>query len=294
MFELKKIKYSKILFFSRKYRLHPKRIESIVLFLNDLITSSIITVLVYFVVYSLFYISINFNFLTDPSQELEKSNLCLNGDQFESNDLVELTYKITNILYRDNQKLFLCYRSLLYILNFNVPFYDKYFLDLCIYDSNTTAYDIKNNIQKTFGLSNLEIFFSNLADLDPEFKFEFNSLQGYYKFTYRRAEIYLYIFIKAFSTRLEFESMTRSGILYTQFEKVLENFYSFSDSMNTKIKINYFKRIPSYMVEEMIYKINITHNYINLPLNPFDMLMFFYPRIWHLQNNEKSNFKCLY
>ena len=294
MFEFKIMKYYKISFYSPKYRFQPKRYKSIFYFLNDLITSSIITLLVYFFFYFLIYICINFNVVTDPSQEFQNSNLCSNDNQVESNDLVELSNKIIKVLSQENKKYFLCYRSLIYILKFNVNFYDKNFLDLCIYDSDTTAHDIKNNIQNTFGFTNLEIYWSNLADHESEFRFEFNSLQGYYKFTYRKAEIYLYVFIKALSTKLEFESITRSGIIYTQFENVLKKFYSSTDEMNRKIKINSLNKIPSYMVDEMIYKINITHNYIYLPLNPFDMLMFFYPRLWHMHNKENSEIKCLF
>lgn len=292
MLQSKKGTFSKILFITRKYRLEPKHSNSIDAFLKDLITSSLITILIYFTLCFLIYVLINFNLFTDPSQQIQYSNLCLSEEKIESNDLKKLNDKILSFPLDEKKKIFLCYRSLIYILKLNVRTYDKNFLDLCIYDSNTTAHDIKQNIRYTLGYSDLEIFWSELAKHDRQFKFQFNCFFGYYKFSYRSAEIYLYLFIKAPSTRLEFESVTRSGILYTQFDHVLKKFSTSLKELDQKKKISLLNRIPSYMIDEMVYKINISNNFVYLPVDPFNTLMYFYPNLWHLSSGLST--KCIF
>ncbi|RMZ99276.1 hypothetical protein BpHYR1_043286 [Brachionus plicatilis] len=294
MFQIKKGKISKIILSTQRFRLEPKHCNPISDFLKDLLTSSLITVLIYFVLFLFISFFINFNLFTDPSQEIQNLNICLNEEKIESSDLIELSSKIVQVLSEQNQKYFLCYRSLIYILKVNVRTYDKNFLDLCIYDSNSTAHDIKSNIHYSFGYSNLAIVWSDLEKHDSEFSHEFNSFYGYYKLSYRTAEVYLYMFIKAPSTRLEFESMTRSGILYTQFDHVIKKLYSSSKEVNSRNRVSLLNRIPSYMVDEMVFKVNISSSYIYLPVDPFNLIMYFYPNIWQLPILDDSINKCTF
>ncbi|RNA19043.1 hypothetical protein BpHYR1_028230 [Brachionus plicatilis] len=209
----------------------------------------------------------------------------------ELNDFKILKDLILKNLPESKGKYFLCYRSLLYLLKFNLNNYDKNFLDLCFYDPKATTHHAISNIHYVLGYSQLDILLSNLTQQNADLSYEFNIFYGFYKVSYRSASIFLFLFIKASATYLEFESISRFGILYTQFNQIVKSHFLPMQDLNARPKVSFLNNIPSYMVDEMIYKVNITQDFVYMPVDPFNLLMYFYPNNWHFPlDDQKFNY----
>lgn len=287
-----RLKLKKKLEKMRAYRIDRTRTKFFHDLLDDLHLSSSITLFIYFVFYVFIYILVYFNHLNDPAQLILNSNICISEPKTTSKDLVDLSTRVNSILSKSNEKYFLCYRSLIYILKLKNNLYDQDYLDLCLYDTTLTPHDVKSNLNYILGYSKLDANLNDLANKDPNFTYEFNSFYGYFKFKYRKAEIFLYLYIHAPPTRLEFDSITRSGLLYTQFSQVIKKFYS-STNITNNYKISLLNKMPIYMVNEMMYKINVTNVYVYLPTEPYNSLMYFYPSIWWLTSHSNNKF-CIF
>ncbi|CAF1010928.1 unnamed protein product [Brachionus calyciflorus] len=271
----------------RNYRLDHTKTKFFTDLLDDLELSCLITLFIYFFFYILIYLCIYLNWLNDPTQSIITSNLCTSETKPYSNDLIELSTQINRELSKSNEKYFLCYRSLINILKLRTNKYNENYLDLCIYDTDLTPYDLKSNLQYLFGYSKMDSIFSDLTKRNSEISYEYNYFYGYFKLKYKNSEIFFYLYLTAPATRLEFESITRSGVVYTQFSQVVSKFYSSTNvTKSSSFAISLLNKLPVYMVNEMLFKVNLCNNYFFLPVDAFNSLMYFYPNIWSLNNRN--------
>lgn len=252
-------------------------------FIEDSLISAILTLVFYFIIVFFIVIFININILSqDPSQDVKK--LYSPVDSTEYSDLILLNYKLIQVLEKTKGKYFLCYRSLLYILKFNPKIYDKNFLDLCFFDPDTSIHNILSNIIYMLSNSELDFALSKISHHSSGISFEFNSLFGYYKISYKKVNVFLYLFIKSPESYQEFASATRFGIMYLQLNEVTKRLCS----LEKKQPIDFVKNIPIYFVDEMAYKVNIANSYVWIPTDPLNSLLYFYPNYWYLPlNNNK-------
>lgn len=259
-------------------------------FSSDLVTSLWITLLIYFIAVVTIYSRIYRHQLTDPSQVINTQvDYCSNYSSFpvsraDPNDVIIVTRLVTRALQKANYKYFLCYRSLYELIEFNeIKKQDR--LDICIYEDES---DFLTSIHYAFhsiGLSSLtrQLKEPNLL------KYEYDPWLGYFKVNYHSASVYLYIFKKAAADRMNFQGVRRAGIVYTQFEYVIEtmkNVYGLSGqtgfSPRTELpKISLLNRLPIYMIENRVeFRIRIGEQYVALPDDPHVALMFSYPSFW--------------
>lgn len=249
--------------------------------IEDSLISAILTLFFYFIFVFIILVLINFNIISqDPSQEVKK--LYSTNDSIQYSDLATINHLIIQILEKTNGKYFLCFRSLLYIFRFNPNIYDKNFIDLCFFDPDTSIYDIVSNIIYTINLSQLDYSFSKLKYQNSGLSFKFNSFFGYYKISYKSAEIFLYLFIKSPESNEEFTSLSRFGIFYLQFNTIIKLMFDKNQNMSI------INKIPVYFVDKMIYKVKVAQSYFYIPTDPFNSLMYFYPNYWYLPSNHNE------
>lgn len=268
----------------------------------DLLKSAYLALLIYFLFFIAFYLFINFNYLNDPSQ----SNTCFSNSKHkiknstETRDLARLASTIDSVLNKgqnENRKVFLCYRSLYYLLKQESNDYENQnVLDLCLYDTDLSLTNILHNLKYQFGNSkiesNLKEYLRNDSNFENYFSYDFDHIFGIFNFKYRRAQIYIYLFVNSPETKLEFESIQRYGLLYTQYGNLIDFFYkqSYPSGIGTlKQSINFIIKLPIYMIDEMNFKVKIVNNYFWLPVDPINSLMHFYPSLWWRGNNTSSD-----
>lgn len=165
-----------------------------------------------------------------------------------------------------------------------------YRLDLCIYDPDLEQHDVINPLAYSFGWSKLETTLRKVG-----VHYQFNRILGYYRLEHLDVEIYLYLFGHSSRTKYWFDSIRRFGILYLQYEKLLELFDNQQQSANVNLldNVNLLNRFQTYMINDMFIKVNIGNAvqldksccYFSLPLDPYDMLANFYPNTWHKPNS---------
>ena len=268
-------------------------------FIVDLFTSALITSIFYYLILATLYIQINSNSLRDPSQMLDLNSTCStkassNNLEYSTNynDLSVLTNTLTNILSRNGQKHFVCYRTLFSFLRLKSKVSsNQNTIDLCLYDYTLNQISIYQNLLSLFGFSKLQRELENTKLLE----YEFNHMFGYYKIKYHSATVYLYLFSHAPPTRMSFESVRRFGIIYTQFDHLIENIKLKNrlDGKNSYVNgneknVNVLNKLPIYMIENdnVEYRVKIGQSYFSLPIDPYDTLMYFYPSLWwkHFDN----------
>lgn len=290
-FRLKLINYKNL------HRIYTHRRQKDITFFNQLITdlvqSAFITLALYFLIFVLFYVLIDLNNLNDPSQSVKCSSES-SKNKTVTQDLVKLATIIDIILSKTNEKYFICYQSLIYLLNNKTSYiYEQNRLDLCLYDTRMSLSSVLNSLHYQFGDSKLEYILKEFRkSLNKDFSYETNRLYGVYEFKYKTARLYLYLFANLPESRLEFESITRTGILYTQFSQLIDYFYR-RDNL-TKLEriksISVLNRLPIYLVDEMNYKVKLANSYFWIPVDPFNSIMYFYPGIWWKSNDKNCKF----
>jgi hypothetical protein len=114
--------------------------------------------------------------------------------------------------------------------------------------------------------------------------YEYDRLFGYYRLAYGQASLYLYLFSYSAPTRLEFESIKRYGVFYSQFDYLLKagqrkivEANRDGDAFNSICLLN---KLPFYMLDEMEYKVVFSNTFVPMSINSYEMLMYFYPKLW--------------
>jgi hypothetical protein len=267
--------------------------------LEDVIASILITAIIYFVALVFLYAQITSNRLADPSQLLNLDAKCDNMKLVSSNesdvfnDMSILSTFIVNTLDKLDQKYFICYRTLYELLrladrNKN----QRHSMDICVYDSHSNLVSVIENIADLLGYSDLERSLSK----SKLFKYKFDRLFGRVEVEYHTASANLYFFNQVPPNRMNFEGIRRSGIIYTQFEFLIEHFKTLSrltglvyfNNNNRNILVNVLNRLPLHILEGegVEYKVKVGQSYFPLPIEPYDALMYFYPESWwkHIDN----------
>jgi hypothetical protein len=275
--------------------------------LDDIITSVLITVSVYLLALFVIYAQISSNRLADPSQVLNLESKCSSiklsassNDTDVLTDLSVLSTFVSSTLDNLGHKYFICYQSLFELLrlnDWNNSHQRRHSIDICVYDSSSNLASVLQNVADLFGYSKLERSLYNSKLI----KYEFDRLFGSVKIQYHTASAILYLFSQAPPNRMNFEGIRRSGILYTQFEFLIEHLkvlnrlpglvYFDNESeggRRTGVSVNVLNRLPMYMLESegVDYKVRLGQSYFALPVEPYDSLMYFYPESWwkHVAN----------
>ena len=189
------------------------------------------------------------------------------------------------ILEKTNEKYFLCYRSLFKLLKSDSKNFNDH-LDICIYDSGSSSLSLLDNLSNQFGYSLIDIELKSARKKFKYFNYVYNRFLGYYNLKYFEANVFIYVFVYSKPDKLEFEQIRRNGFFYTQFNYLTEMLKLDAHKFNNKT-LALWNKLPVYMVDEMFYKIKILNSYFYLPLDPYEMLMYFYPNLWW-----RSNIQC--
>lgn len=262
---------------------------------EDLLYSAYVTLCVYFVLIVMFYGFIRFNSLQDPSQSIDMHELCSirrheNVNATESfTDLNILIKIVDSVLAKTHSnKYFVCYRSLYELLRLSDAHrFDSTStsnrIDLCVYETDLNSKNVVDNMVFNLGYNSIEYELQKTVRADSalfdrsKFSYRYNSLLGYYRFTYKSASVYLYVFVNAPATKYSFDSIRRYGLFYLQFAWLLE-FLKYDHLINRSV--NLWNQFQIYMISEAYVKANVANGYFAVPVDSHDMLMSFYPHFW--------------
>jgi len=292
-------------------RLVPKRKhrQRLSIFLQDLIRSSFITIVIYYLAFIFFNYLFTVTSLSDPSLKSIRSALsksCNNrADQQRAasnnrshlaislnTQLMLLASLANSSLSKVQLKPFLCYRTLFDILRVQSQYQHDKVMDLCIFDEQLSSLGVKENF--------LNLFFSD--QLDNEFKTQqqtlkfdyiYNRIYGFYQLTLGESNLFIYKFMSSPETQLEFETIKRHGFIFNQFFKLNEDNtlrFSLVGKFMRDNEVNMPIHIPLYMVSRMSNHVEIRGSHFSLPNEPDLMLVYFYPESWFL--SAQFN-KCL-
>ena len=265
---------------------------------NDLFISAIVTIAAYYVILYLFYLllSSSSNELHDPSQPLNNNynnqQICAHANTNDSSTAINKNMRFladltSKILDKTHEKYFLCYRTLFKLFKYNSPNFAEN-LDICIYDSRFSSLSLVENLSNQFGYSSIEIELNAIRNKYKNFNYRYNRFLGYYELNYLEATVYIYVFVYSPSNKLEFETIRRNGLFYTQFDYLTEMLKIERFKLN-KHSVTLWNKLPIYMVDDMFYKIKLFNSYFYLPVDPHEMLMYNYPSLWW-----QSNVDCLF
>lgn len=241
------------------------------------------------------YLFISSNQLHDPSQSINQNTIqaiCNHHRETSSRlrhsrqDMIFLSNLTNKILNKTNEKYFLCYRTLFKLLKSNSKYHEN-LLDLCVYDSSTNTLSLIQNLADQFGYSSIALELDLAKKNIENFNYKYNRYLGFYELSYFEARIFIYVFVYSRPSRLEFETIMRNGLFYTQFNYLIEISKSesiFKDDQSLCL----WNKLPVYHVEEMFAKLTIFNNKFYLPVDAYEMLIYFYPSKWWL-----PNFECL-
>lgn len=270
-------------------RCRKKDYQFVTHLIQDLLHSATLTIFIYFLFLSLFYLSIKSTYLTDPCQSFELN--CHGSSSPQNlNDLGQLTSIIEQILIRLNlsKTSFVCYSTLFELLRLKPDLHSSKRLDLCVYDPNLNAASVLKSVFYNLGYSELERELGSQKNLI----YEYNRIFGYYRVAYNEAEIYLYLFVYSPKTKYSFESIRRYGLFYLQFG-YLPDLFRIAENDEKKVsamesRVSSLNNFQLYMIDEMFIKVGLAKSsYFSLPIDPYDMLANFYPNIW-----SKTNLNC--
>ena len=281
-------------------RLLPKRKHRrlISAFLHDLIKSSFITIVIYYLAFIFFNFLFTVTSVCDPSLKsirsaLTKScNIKTNQQSATSNNLainsntqlMLLAGVANSSLSKAQLKPFLCYRTLFDILRVQPQYQHDRVMDLCVFDEKLSSLGVRENF--------LNLFFSDQLDNELKahqqhlkFDYTYNSIYGFYQLTIGQSNLFIYKFMSSPETQLEFETIRRHGVIFNQFFKLNEDNtlgFSLIGKFMRDNEVNMPIRIPIYMVSRMSNHVDIWGGYFSLPNDPDLMLVYFYPESWYL------------
>ncbi len=279
--QLKRILFN-INWFSKKYS-NRKYSQFIIELLADLVESSMITILLYFIVLFSFYFCIILDNIKDPSASV-RTNYCIFNQYNHSKDLDYLVSFVDRILAETNHKYFICYRTLFERLKLKSEYYDTKIIDICLFNQNLNPANLENNLFGSVISKNFEEKLKIFEKENKNFSFSYSSIWGMYHLKLKESSLYIYVFVYMPETKYEFESIQRSGILYIQFSYLSKLLAQSESTQLVKTDFSHSFKMPSkiqsYVIDNAKFKIKISNNYILLPDDPYSLLMYMFPYDW--------------
>jgi hypothetical protein len=151
---------------------------------------------------------------------------------------------------------------------------------------STNSLSVIQNLVHQFGYSQIDFELDWAKQNIENFNYAYNRYLGYYTLTYFEAKVFVYLFAYARPSRLEFEAVRRSGFFYTQFGYLIEISKAETNLKSIGQSLALWNKLPIYMVDDTFAQIKLLNNILYLPVDAYEMLMYFYPSLWWLPNFE--------